>query len=572
MGIYTERKTGKWFVAAVLTAAFAALYGVWLFVGPELMRSEVVYAAAAAESSLKRPLVMTVHGWATPECLPLLPVTARLLRDLTGLPMESVLRGVSILMLAAGAGLVYLAAVPRQSARAGVVAAAMYFSCFLALGTAVEGTPATTNAFFLAAAQMVFFQYGVRRSDWNRAWIFSALLVTAGFFSGGATVPIFFVFPMFFFRRPMSVSSKFRRPGFVAAVVIAALAVLAWGASFGASPRQVSLYDMWQFGEVSLRWRMLTFPFLLVFWLLPWSLIAWMPFCEALRSTDRTPIYSRYLRTLVIPSLGLLWLLPETGRFGLFYILAPLSVLTGRFYELGIRRYGVRLRKFFPVLELFMAAAPLAIAAGCFLPEAWLGKLFSMRHTLQFREAANFRSVALAVMVLALLLALYVHKRRGGDPAWMILLAVSVASALFFNTLVFPYKSQDQHSRAVGRRLREVLPEGRIVYTKNVPRSMNGALFYSGLPMYRMDHEEGFPSAEQEDVHLLLLNDEFPGKFPQFSGFGGWKNVETFDCDGRSMTLWKGRWSRPKTDDAAPTEGEATKQDGSNESNTGGNK
>ena len=30
MGIYTERKIGKWSGAAILAAAFAVLYGIWL--------------------------------------------------------------------------------------------------------------------------------------------------------------------------------------------------------------------------------------------------------------------------------------------------------------------------------------------------------------------------------------------------------------------------------------------------------------------------------------------------------------------------------------------------------------
>ncbi|MBP5530594.1 MAG: hypothetical protein J6Y54_01005, partial [Lentisphaeria bacterium] len=124
MGIYTERKNGIWFCAAALTAVFAVFYGVWLFVGPELLRSETVYAAAAAEFSPRNPLHTTIHGWATPECMPLLPAAARLLCDLFGMPMESALRGLSILMLGAGAVLVFLAAGSRHSPRAGVVAAA----------------------------------------------------------------------------------------------------------------------------------------------------------------------------------------------------------------------------------------------------------------------------------------------------------------------------------------------------------------------------------------------------------------------------------------------------------------
>lgn len=558
MGIYTERKIGTGACIAILCGAFAVLYGVWLFVGPELMRSEVLFASAAAEFSPRTPLLMKIHGWATPECMPLLPAAARLIRDLTGAPMASVLRGLSMLMLGAGAALVYFAAGGRTSPRPGLVAAAMYSSCFLALGTAIEGTPATSGAFFLAAAQMVFFQYGVRRSDWNRAWVFSALLVTLGFLSGGFMVLVFFIFPMFFFRRPLSVSSKFRRPGFAAAVIVVAVAVLLWSGALSSSQRQISLYDMWwrQISEVSVGWGLLAFPFELIFWLLPWSLIAWLPFCVALQALDDTPIYSRYLRTLAFSSLALLWLLPELGRFGLFYALMPLSVLTGRAYELGMRRYGGKLRRCFVVVEVFMAAVPLVIAFGCVLSAEFLAKFFSLGLSLGFRDWTAFLVAAPVAVLAAVLLALYVHWGRLGEPVWLILLAATVASALFFNIFLFPYKSQDRSKREFGSQLREALPR-RVarLYTRNV-RNLNGGLFYAGIPVYRLGYAETFPTDDPE-VWLLSVSEELP----QFSGYSGWTKTRDFVYNGHSLTLWNGRRisdgpeGTPKTDDSTKTEG-----------------
>ena len=551
MGIYTERKNGIWFCAAALTAVFAVFYGVWLFVGPELLRSETVYAAAAAEFSPRNPLHTTIHGWATPECMPLLPAAARLLCDLFGMPMESALRGLSILMLGAGSLLVFLAAGGRRSPQAGAVAAAMYSTCFLSLGTAIEGTPATANAFFLSSAQLVFFYYGIRRSDWNRAWIFSALLVMAGFLSGGVLVLLLFILPMFFFRRPLSVSSKFRRPGFAAAVAVAVLVALLWSGVYTSSLRQDSIYDIWwrQLTEVGLGWRMLSFPFALIFWLLPWSTIAWMPFCEALRPLDKTPIYSRYLRTLIFPALVLLWLLPETGRFGLFYVLAPLAVLTGRFYETGVRRYGIKLRRFFLIVEIFMAVVPLAIAAGCFLPESLLEKFISLGQSLNFRQSPNFRMAAPVVMVSALFLAFYVHWGRRREPAWMIILAAAVASSLFFNGFLFPYKSQDHSKRKLGGDVRAAVgASDRVIYTRNIS-NLTGGLFYSKVRIYRLGAADELPEGEEE---IYLLGDE---KYPQFPGDSRyiWVNQlpDNYAYNGHPLKLWKGRPSRAY---AAPAE------------------
>ncbi|MBQ6353227.1 MAG: hypothetical protein IJJ28_08165 [Lentisphaeria bacterium] len=563
MGIYTERKIGTWTGAAILAAAFAVLYGIWLAGGPELRRSEVVYAAAAAEFSARAPLLVKVHGWSTPECFPLFPLAARLVRELCpALPMESILRGLSILMLAAGAGLVYFAASSRRSSGAGLVAAAMYSTSFLALGAAVEGTPATTNAFLLAAAQQVFFFYGVRRAEWNRAWICSTILVTLGFFSGGFTVLLFFVFPMLFFRRPLSVSSKFRRPGFAAALALVVLAALAWSGAFTSELRQISPYEVWwhQLADVRLGWGLAVFPFAVIFWMLPWSLLMWMPFCVALQSVDETPIYSRYLRTLAFSTLALLWLLPEMGRYGLFYAAAPLSILTGGFYELGVRRYGAKLRSFLVLAEFFLPTVLVLIAAGSFLPEAWLKRFASVDLTLGFRERPGFMVAALALLVAVLLLALYVHRTRRSDPVWMILLTVSVAAALFCNGLMFPYKSQDHSKRKFGADVRRALlgdraAPGTVIYTRNV-RNLTGGLFYAGFPVYRLTPAEGIPSGA-EQIYLLS------GDFPQSSEYS-WENLfpkdYTYNDHPLKLKLWKGTPPEPIAENDASAPASAAKQ------------
>ena len=550
MGIYTERTIDKWAGAAFLIAAFAVLYGFRLAGEPELFRSEVAYAAAAAEFSPRTPFLVKLHGWSTPECFPLFPMAAWLLRQaLPTLPMETILRGLSVLMLGAGAVLVYFAAASRRTCAAGLVAAAVYSTSFLALGTAVEGTPATANAFFLAAAQHVFFLYGVRRAEWNRAWLYSTLLVTLGFFSGGFTVLWFFVFPMLFFRRPLSVSSKFRRPGFAAAVAIVVLAALAWSGSFSSDLRQISPYEVWwqQLSEVRLGWGLAVFPFAVVFWMLPWSVLMWMPFCVALQAIDDTPNYSRYLRTLVFSTLALLWLLPELGRFGLFYAVAPLAILTGRTYELGARRYGARLRSFLVLAEVYLLTVPVLIAVGSFVGKSWLEHFGSMDLGLKFRDNPEFPFAVALLLLAALLLAFYVHWMRRSDPLWMILLAVSLSSSLFFNGLMLPYKSQETSKRNFGEAVRTALVRDgaaadTVIYTRNV-RNLTGGLFYAGFPVSRLASTENIVSDADQKIYLLSAG------FPQ-SGEYSWENLfpKDFTYNNQPLKLWKGIPSRSEND------------------------
>ena len=554
MGIYTERKIGAGTGLVVLAAAFAALYGVWLFGGPELARDEVLYATAAAEFSPDNP-VATIHGWATPGVFPLFPLAASLLRRFAGIPMESALRGLSVLMLGAGTVLVYIASSSRRSHTAGFVAAAMYSTSMLALEKAVEGDPATGNAFWLLVAQLAFFQYGVRKSDWNRAWIYSALLLALGFLSGGFSVLLFFAFPMFFFRRPLSVKSKFRKPGFAAALAIVAMTVLAWGALYISSPRQISFYDLWwrELAAPDYLREFFVFPFELGFRLLPWSFIAWLPFCVALQSLDTTPIFSRYLRTLVFSTLALLWLMPEWDRRSLFYLLGPLSVLTGDFYEIGVRRYGAKLRRSFVLADLFVLSVPLLIAIGCFAPEHWLAAFVSLGQTLAFRNHPDFMIAAAAVLAPALLLAFYVHQLRRSEPVWMILLAVSVSAAVFFNGMMFPYRSQERRKSAFGSDIRRALNGAsapvEVLYTLNV-RDLNGGLFYTGIPVRKLAAAEELP---RDDKAVYLLCAEFPQ-----SAERSWSNLlpQDYAYNGHPLALWKGVLRQSSRPPAEP-DGEA---------------
>ena len=538
MGIYTERKISIWYGFVILAAAFVSLYGVWILVGPELVRGEGIYASAAAEFDIHGPAAATIHNWATPECFPLFPLVGHILYRYLGMSMAAALRLVSIVMLFAGSVIVYLAASARRSCTAGWVAAAMYFSSILALDKSVVGTPATGNAFFLLTAQLLFFEHGVRRSNWNMAWISAALMLAAGFFNGGFEVLVFFVFPMFFLRRPLSVSSKFRKAGFVAAIVIVAAAVLWWTKEYNAWPKRISIYDIW-WNNMAITGHfkeLCVFPFRFVFMLLPWCVIAWLPFCVALQSLDSTPIFSRYLRTLVFPNLALLWLSPELDRGAYFYVVGPLAILTGEFYELGVRRYGEKLRRFFVTVEIFMAMVPVLVAAGSFMPEELLKRVSSLGNTLVFREDRYFLFSVAAMFAAALLLIWYVHANRRSDPVWMIVLSVSLALALFYNGLMFPYRSQDSSKRDFGWDIRAALrPNGRIekIYTYKVV-NLNGGLFYAGYPVHRLDSLDELPRGRGE---LYLLCPEFP-QSAEFS----WRNLlrSNYEYNEHPLSLWKG--------------------------------
>ncbi len=537
MGIYSERKFSYATGFLILLAAFLALYLPAFFNTREFFRQEGIYAAAAQE--------VEHSGFAAPAgrsalrvAHPLFPALASLVYRATGLPMEMVLRGISVLLLGATTIVVYLAAASERSCRAGWVAAAMYFSCAVAMEKGSDGYPLTLEAFFLLAAQLLFFNFGVRRVNWNFAWISFAVLGTAAFFTGGLGMLVFLIAPLFFLRRPLSVSSKFRKPGFIVALAVVVTALLYWWAPFYGSGRQ-------QLESAGLEWldislssyleEIIAFPLYLVIRLLPWSLIAWLPFCVALQSLDATPIFSRYLRTLCFVTIALLLLIPKADSGWMLFAVGPLSILVGINYELGMRRYGARFRRVLRLGEFFALGVAVLVAGACFLPLEWLKLFFSLSKTLAFREAAGYGIVAFGAIGAALLIALLLRHGRETEPVWLQLLLVSLAGGVFFCCVLQPYQAQEKYKRILGNDIRMALAANRAnrIYKIDI-NDLHGGLFYSGAEVVKVGSLDELP--ESEPV-IYLIATEFPQR-PDRS----WSNLfpPGYTYRGQKLALWKG--------------------------------
>ncbi len=540
MGIYSEKALPRWVGVLILVVAFVVLYQPWQLGIRELTRQEGLYAVVSSELNPTIPIA-TAHGVAVSKVFPLFPAMASLFRLLTDMPMELSLRLVSVMMLGLSAVIVYFAATSERSQRAGMVATAMYIGSFWVIEKGSDGYPATMSAFFLLSAQLLFFQYGIRKTNWDLAWIFAALLLVAGFYTGGGSIILYFVFPMFFFRRPLSVRSKFRKPGFPIGVVLLSIAVLVWVAQFGVMPYQLQL---WNFGLVyptfwSYFRELLLFPLLLVIRLLPWALIAWMPFCVALQSLDTTPIFSRYLRTLVFSSLALLWLIPQGDTRAFFYFMGPLSILVGFYYDIGMRRYGIRIRRMLVVCEYIAVA--FALAGIYFVLEPRL-KEFTIQNWLSFRPISESFLQVLIAVVLLIVLVFFLHWGCRSMPIWLILLVTVTSAGIFYGSGVYPHRLRDGMKREFGATIKQALagqPYGTL-YKSNI-LDLYGELYYSGYKVVKLPTLEELPE-DQETVYLI--NTEFP-QYPERN----WSNLlpTGYSYRGHRLYLWRGDRCERKT-------------------------
>ena len=182
--------------AAALIAGlfFVTYFALWLC-GRELLNLEGLFAACANEYRPGFPV--TAHGVVQHNIQPLFPATVALLVKL-GLPMESALRLLAAVMLAAWSILAGASAATRRNFRAGIVT---FFCCagtIFAMGKGIDGVPATMSAFFLLAGQLSFFHFGSRLANWNKAWLSAALLWILAFLSGGPAVLLYCIVPIFF--------------------------------------------------------------------------------------------------------------------------------------------------------------------------------------------------------------------------------------------------------------------------------------------------------------------------------------------------------------------------------------
>ncbi len=536
MGIYTEKNIPRWAGVMILIAAFLALYQPWQLTLREFFGLEGLYAVEASELDPTLSIV-TAHGVAIQNTFPLFPALAALVVELFGVPMELALRGLSLLMLAATAVIVYIAAASERSSRAGLVAAAMYISTFLALEKAGDGYPATMSAFFLLAAQLTFFQFGVRRVNWNAAWVVSLLLLALGFYSGGFLVILYFVFPMLFFRRPLSVKSKFRKPGFIVGLVLIGAAILAWGIPYWVMSHRIPFqYVSWTEATLGGYLKdLLLFPLMLPLRLLPWAVIGWIPFCVALQALDTTPILSRYLRTLALSTLALLWLLPGGEPREILFLLGPLSILVGINYELGMRRYGLKVRKVLVLGEYFAVAAAVAIGVVCFAPGEWLETVISISNSLAFRDSGYFRISAALAGVIVVMITVLLSRGRLFLPIWLFLLLVTVAGGVFYGSVMLPYRAQERNKREFGAMIAAALARetpGRL-YKSNI-LDLYGEIYYAGVGARKIQTLEELPADEPV---VYLLSTEFP-LFPDRN----WTNLLAPGYTYRShrLALWKG--------------------------------
>ena len=442
----------------LLVAAFLLLYLPFLNVR-ELQTAEAFHLTVAREMMAGGDLLhSTVHGEEVSD-LPLYPWLVCVTRA-AGFTNEWAARLPGVLAVLAMAALCSRLAARAGGHLAGVVAGAVVLSCLITLR---EGRIAQVNvvaAVLISAAWFAWYRLGRVYRRWGLAWCAGLSFTLVAFLGIGIMAFVYFYFPFLFLRRPLRIWRRFWVPAHM--LVLAAIVVAVW-TWLRLSPPQTIL--PWNTLRASLipentetyMGHLFTFPFICAWDLLPWSCAAWPAFCVAFRAVERTPIFCRYLRTLVLTVFGAAWLLPGATTVSLLPVVGPLAVLTGLYFDVLLRRYHSSLA------VLPRALGGLALAGGT------LGLLLAGLHLAGAVVFANLSYALLggSVSLLGLGLLLAVWLRRGAEARafWLRLLGAAVALQCVFLALYPPYKALFYDRRRImGQTLSQSLPRAATVY------------------------------------------------------------------------------------------------------------
>jgi 4-amino-4-deoxy-L-arabinose transferase-like glycosyltransferase len=523
MQIYEEKRISRKKCLFILGLAFFLVYLPFQMNDRELRWREGYYAAMALEMDLASPNTVA-HGEVISSEYPLFPLIVSIFYK-AGVSLEFGLRSVSVISLLIISLLAWEAGRRAVGVQTAVVSASLVFSSFLMVEKSLDGYPDVLGVLCIFSGWIVWFTTGPAKGRWSQAWLLSSIFCGLAFYTIGWIGVFFFCLPLVFMRRPMTIWSRLRKPGFFFGLVVIAFFILIWGI-----PRWITGADI-PFRNIPFKPENFTdylkhlavFPFELFFRIMPVSLFAWPAFCPAYTPLDKNPVFSRFLKTIVATIFFFLWFFPFTDPRDYMIIVPPLAILAGINYWLLVRRLGFKLHA---LLKIFSYAGVVcAVLAVLFyiVPTEWWTDIVFLRKGLGFRQEHMLMGLCQAI-VAVLILAIMLKRTPRRRNVWLHSLAVCVSAALLYWSIVFPYQTQDRSQEFLAKQIKEGIGEdfypGMTIY-----KEANIGLYSACSYLYCAEKKSSFLSSyhklnirkiksykelPERQKTIFLLSDEVP--------------------------------------------------------------
>jgi len=546
---YEEAYPKRIISVAILIIVFLILYSPWHLGLRELLTGEGKYAAIALDMNLLNPST-TAHGETLSFYYPLYPWFVAISYKL-GFGLEVGLRGVSVLALGILGIVVFETGRRIAGIQEAVVGAAFMIANIYVFQKAIDGNPFTLAVLLLYLGWFTWYMFGLIKGDWNTAWIVGFFFCGLAFYTIGWLGILYFIIPLIFMRRPLTIWNKLHVPGFAAGVVILSFFILLWFI-----PRSMSVinnpfnsFNIFQdispgyFSEVAL------FPFALIGGFMPWSFIAWPSFCVAYFPLHKNPIFNRFLRTIFLSLLIILWFNPFTQTRDMIILIPPLAIMTGVNYWIIIRRHGNILHailRYITIVVLIMAILSFSLFL---VPTSWwysVGILEWIHSTfltsgfsfLRTMYAWGIIQTGLAIIVGIYLLVTY----KKHLTIWLHSLGICVIFMLCFWALTYPYRSLTHDAEVAADSIIKSLGKNyhhdMTIYKGSEIYNIYVLGCYLGTKMSSVSNLKK-SNSKIETVYLLSLT--VPVRPKRL-----WSQVTVINYKGKTLHLWKGKLIRHK--------------------------
>ena len=253
-----------------------------------------------------------------------------------------------------------------QSDFAGMIAASVVLMSMISVRVGVFAHNDTIVAALLASAWYIVYAFGWRGKRWWFAWGLALLLVLLASFGAGAKALIIFYLPFFSMGHRLKSVEALQSKQHLTAFVLMLASVILWqclvpgqpfvpwnALAFMEPPYSVGSYLM----------HLVSMLPKLIVYLLPWTFLAWAPFCLALRQFESDSHCCRFLRTIVVANFVMFLLMPGGSPLHLLPVFGPMAVLIGVYSEIVLRRYQEFFGKILQCCNVFEFAISIMMCA-----------------------------------------------------------------------------------------------------------------------------------------------------------------------------------------------------------------
>ena len=229
-----------------------------------------------------------------------------------------------------------------QSAFAGMIAASVVLMSIISVRIGVFAHNDTIVSALLASAWYLVYVLGWRSKKWWLGWGLALLLVLFACFGAGAKALIIFYLPFFSMGHRLKSVEALQSKHHLTAFALMLICLIIWqclvpgqpfvpwnALAFMEPPYSVGSYFA----------HLISMLPKILLYLMPWTFLAWAPFCLALRQFEADSHCCRFLRTIVTANFIMFWLMPGGSPLHLFPVFGPMAVLIGVYSEIVLRRY-----------------------------------------------------------------------------------------------------------------------------------------------------------------------------------------------------------------------------------------